>query len=322
MREKFDPLTLEDYMKSEPIEVKEPNMNYPLGIIPIHTPNLLDDFKRQPISGQHCNKAVGTFYELLIAGITGGSWTGSRNSSRTKKVYKPDVISGEGIYDSKSVSWDEDCKFQDFQMDHHSVQEAIGEYIQPKRKIFIPIFKYKLTSPWKTFDRDGTNIKKTLISTLCENTGFLLFLPFKVIYSLHSRDIPADCKNRYEGDKWDNETRFLDDGMRNMLINPEEILISVKLNPKDFEIRRTCLPPGVKISGQEIKPFPILQIDYHNGSYENWIEQINRDKVEELKKIITEKRTRDDYRKRREGPHKSFTDKEISEFAGELDFDG
>jgi hypothetical protein len=322
MREKFEPLSLQEYMESKPIKVKEPNLTYPLGVIPADSPNLSDDFKQQPISGQHCNRAVGTFYEILTAGITGGYWTGSRNSSRTKKVYKPDVISKEGIYDSKSVCWDEDCKLQDFQMDHHLVQEAMGEYIQPRRKIFIPIFKYKLISPWKTFDRDRIHLKKTLISTLCDNTGFLLFLPFKVIYSLYSREIPADCKNRYEGDKWDYETRFLDDGMRDMLLHPEKILLSIKLNPKDFEIRKTCLPKGVKINGQEIMPFPILQIDYCNGNYETWIEQINNEKAKELEKIITEKRTRDDYRKGREGPHKSFINKEHREFQGGLDFYG
>ena len=313
MGKRFDPLTLEDYMKSEPIEVQEKEINYPVGIIPRYQPRLFDNQIAQQIRGEHYNRAVGVFYEILVSAITGGEWMGLRNSSGNDVVYKPDVVSNDGIYDAKSVAWHESCKLQDFQMDKGLVQEVTGEFLKPRRKIFIPIFKHKLIQPWKEFDSAGFNLEKTLISTLCEQTGLCLFLPFQVAYHVYTSDIPAkEYKTRYDGMKWDHETRFLCSGIKKMLINPEFALSSIELNPENFEIRKTHFPNGIKINGIEIKPFPILYLDYRNGNYESWLEQISQKKGEEIERIRIEKRTRQDYRDGREGPH-------IFEFDDEID---
>jgi hypothetical protein len=315
MGKRFDPLTLNNYMNAEPIEVKEKNLDYPAGIIPKYQFRLWDNKMAQQIRGQHYNRAVGVFYEIITAGITGGIWMGLRDSAKgSDVVYKPDVVSPDGIYDAKSVSWNESCKLQDFQMDKGLVQECTGEFLKPRRKIFLPIFKHRLVSPWKEFDKAGLDLENTLISNLCEQTGFCLFLPFQVIYHLYSVDIPAkEYKTRYDGSKWDHETRFLCSGIKKMLINPEVALHSISLNPETFDIRQTHFPNGIKINGNEIKPFPILSINYRNGNYESWLKQISTDKKDEIERIRTEKRTRSDYREGREGPHIVEFDDEIDE---------
>jgi len=314
MGKRFDPSSLEDYMNSEPIELVNREINYPVGIIPRYQPRLFDNQAAQQIRGEHYNRAVGVFYEILTAGITGGIWMGLRNSSGNDVVYKPDVVSNKGIYDAKSVAWHESCKLQDFQMDKGLVQEVTGEFLKPKRKIFIPIFKHKLVQPWKEFDKAGLNLEKTLISSLCEQTGFCLFLPFQVIYHIYSVDIPSkEYKTRYDGGKWDHETRFLCSGIKKMLINPEAALHAISLNPETFDIRQTHFPNGIKMNGNEIKPFPILSIDYRNGNYEAWLEQISNDKKDEIERIRTEKRTRSDYREGREGPHFFEPDEELDD---------
>ena len=323
MGTKFNPLSLEEYMQSKPIKVKKRNLTYPTNIIPKYQFRLFDNKVAQQIRGQSYNRAVGIFYEIITEGITGGTWMGLRNSATDNdSVYKPDVVSEDRLYDAKSVSWNESCKLQDFQMDKALLQECTGAFIQPRRKLFIPIYKHKLVHPWKEFDSAGLNLEKTLISTLCEQTALCLFLPFQVIYNLYSKDIPAsDYKSRYDGEKWDHETRFLCSGIKKMLIDPETALSSVQLNPEHFEIKKTHLPRGVKVNNNKVKPFPILFIDYKNGSYEDWLNRMSIEKKEDLEKLKYEKRTRDDYREGKEGPH-SFELKELEDpFTINLGFD-
>jgi hypothetical protein len=305
MGKTFDPTTLKEYMDSKSIKVKKRNLTYPTNIIPKYQYRLFDNKVAQQIRGESYNRAVGVFYEIITEGITGGTWMGLRNSATDNEiVYKPDVVSEKGIYDAKSVAWQESCKLTDFQMEKALLQECTDAFIQPPKRIFIPLFKYKLSNPWKEFDNAGLNLENTLVSTLCEQTGFCLFLPFQVIYNIFSKDIPANnYKSRYEGEKRDHSTNFLCSGIKKMLIDPETALSSVQLNPEHFEIKKTHLPRGVKVNDNAVKPFPILFIDYKNGSYEDWLDRMSVEKKEELERLKSERRTRDDYRAGREGPH-------------------
>jgi hypothetical protein len=305
MVKKFDPLSLEEYMQSKPIKVKKKNLTYPTNIIPKYQFRLFDNKVARQIRGENYNRAVGVFYEIITEGITGGTWMGLRNSATERdSVYKPDVVSEDKLYDAKSVAWNRSCKLTDFQMDKALLQECTGAFIQPQKRIFIPLFKYKLSRPWKEFDSAGLDLEKILVSTLCEQTGFCLFLPFQVIYNIYSKDIPAsDYKSRYEGDKWDHTTRFLCGGIKKMLLDPETALSSIQLNPEHFEIKKTHLPKGVKVNNNNVNPFPILFMDYKNGSYEDWLDKISIEKKEDLERLKYEKRTREDYRTGKEGPH-------------------
>lgn len=319
MGKRFDSLSLTDYMDSEPIEIKNRELTYPPGIVPKYQYKLFNNKVAKQVRGESYNRAVGTFYEILTAALTGGTWMGLRNSSGNDVVYKPDVISEKGIYDAKSVSWKESCKLQDFQMDKGIVQECFGEYIKPRRKVFIPIFKHGIVEPWKTFDEQVANqgnihLERSLISLLCDETSFCLFLPFQVAYQFYRPDLTAkEYKSRYDGLRWDHETRLLSGGLKKILLSPEEALSAVNLNPSDFLIQKTKFPYGVTINEAEIKTFPILFMDYRNGNYESWIEGILAEKGEEIEKIRSEKRTRDDYREGREGPHTYSSGEEIDE---------
>jgi hypothetical protein len=289
--------SLKEYMESEPLEVKNKRLTYPLGIIPHFQHKLFDETSARQISGQHLNKAVGIFYEILTTAITNGIWTGSVNSSQNGTIYKPDVITEDCLYDSKAVSLMQACKLQDFQIHKALVQECTAEYIKPKRKIFIPIFKYSLTNPWKLLDEESFNVKKNLISLLSQQTAFCLFLPLQIAHQFYRPDIPAEgYKTRYEGKKWDHETRLLSSGLKKILLFPEESLSAVNLNEDNFLIKKTHFPSEIFIDGSEIKPFPILFFDYKNGSHKEWIKNIMKEKGNEIEIIRTEKRTRQNYR--------------------------
>jgi hypothetical protein len=297
--------SLRDYMESEPLDVKRKKINYPAGVIPSYHPELFDETSVRQMSGQHLNKAVGIFYEILTAAITNGIWTGSVNSSQNGKIYKPDVITEDCLYDSKAVSLMQSCKLQDFQIHKALVQECTAEYIKPKRKIFIPIFKYNLVNPWKLLDEESFNVKKTLISLLSERTAFCLLLPLQIAYQFYRPDVPAEVyKTRYEGKKWDHETRLLSSGLKKILLSPEESFSAVKINTDDFTIRKTHFPKGITVNDKEITPFPVLFVDYKNGSHKKWIKSIIEEKGNEIERIRTEKRTRQNYRD-------SYTGKEI-----------
>jgi hypothetical protein len=314
--------SLKEYMESKPLEVKNKRLIYPAEVIPHFQHKLFDEISARQISGQHLNRAVGIFYEILTAAITGGIWTGSVNSSQNGGIYKPDVITEDCLYDSKAVSLMQACKLQDFQIQKALVQECTAEYIKPKRKIFIPIFKYGLTNPWKLLDEGSFNVKKNLISLLSQQTSFCLFLPLQIAYQFYRPDVPAEgYKTRYEGKKWDHETRLLSSGLKKILLSPEESLSAVKLDEDNFVIKKTHFPSEIFIGGSEIKPFPILLFDYKNGNHEEWIKSIMKEKGNEIEKIRTEKRTRQNYRDSYKGKERTISLKSEKEIDSGFYFD-
>lgn len=293
MGKRFDPLTLEDYMKSEPIEVKERKINYLMKGLPPRQIDLFDGNVKPKSNTDFYKKVISRFYEALTHAIVGGEWRGTKNSSANDWVFYPDVVTENEIYDSKGVCWQEKCPLWDLQTDRYLLQQCDNTFMSPK-KIYYYIYKYKIDHPTKHFDKlKNETVVGDIISTLSSETGYLLALPFSVIHNLHNPDIPSKYKSRYEGDCWVRETRFLSRGMKQMLISPEEVLSSVNLDSSHFIITKSRLPTGIKINSNEINSFPVLRVEDRNGNYESWLEQLKKENEEKLICLKNEKREKD-----------------------------
>jgi hypothetical protein len=301
MGKRFDPLTLDDYMEGEPIQIANQEINYLMTGVPNRQIDLFEENSKPKSNTDFYKKVISRFYEALTNAIVGGEWRGMKNSSINDWVFYPDVVTKNEIFDSKGVCWHEKTPLWDLQMDRYLLQQCENTFMSP-RKINYYIYKYKIDHPTKHFDKfDNETVVDDIISTLSNETGYLLAFPFSVVYNLHNPDIPSKYKSRYEGEKWIRETRFLSSGMKQMLICPEEVLSSVNLDASHFILTKTHLPEKIRINGNEINSFPILRIEDRNGNYESWLEQIKKENAEKLIYLKEEKIAKDIEMMRQEG---------------------
>jgi hypothetical protein len=293
MGRKFNPLELEEYMGPRPIKVSSKNLEYPIQndlfeSIYLHSPQVNYGYR----------KRIGDFYEILTTGIFGGQWVGTQNVSNEENgCFQPDVISSNKIIESKSVCWKETLKLTDFQIDQYLFHQCDGS--KPD-KIFFAIYKYGLRNPLIHFKTFKQNILEQIVSSLSQETSFMLFLPFSVIFSLHDPEILcSEFKSRYERGNFDPLSRFNSTGLKKMLQSPEEVLISYNLNPNNYLIRKTRLPFGMTINNNPIKPFPVLYIEDKN--HQEWIKDFKEANWARVQKILNDNLTKAEYLLRREG---------------------
>jgi hypothetical protein len=278
--------SLKEYMESEPIEVKQPLIQFP-----VQSQLFRDSISTY--SQRKYNKLSSFYYELLTSAITGGEWRGNKNSSHNSWGFFPDVVTEDSIIDSKGVCGKEKCSLLDFQMHRYLLQQC-NKTFMPQEKVRYFIFKYKLRSPSKKFkDVPDNDFVKEVISTLSNETLFLLDIPFSVLYNLHS--VSSPYTSEYHGDKWDNGAVILHTGLLKMLSSPEEVLESINLKASDFRIIKSHLPEGIIINGANLVPYPVLRIEDKN--YDEWLKKLREDNAEKLFLIEKERKTRDQYRK-------------------------
>lgn len=292
MAEKFNPLSLTEYMQSKPIKPINENPLYPIQ-------GELFDYNSEKIN-YGFRKRIGSFYEILTSAIFGGKWLDVENVSNGNGLFQPDVMSKEKIIESKSVCWKECLKLVDFQIDQYLLQQCDNFYQTPRR-IFFSIFKYNINRPLSFFKKAEGNHLEKIVTSLSENTSFLLFLPFSIIYQLHNPEGKDENPffSRYENPYFDTLTRLKATGMRELLVSPEKVLDIYGLCPEDYKIVKTHLPNGIKMNQNKITPFPILFIEYVD--YDSWLDKFieeTKTKVEIIKKEEKKKR---DYWMRQEG---------------------
>jgi len=296
MGKRFDPLTLGDYMNSQPINIVNSSPCYPIQKELFHyVPDKINYGLRT---------RIGTFYEILTSAIFGGKWVGTSNSSNNGNgLFQPDVMSIDAIIESKSVCWKEALKLVDFQIDQYLLQQCADFYQNPRR-IFFSIFKYNVKNPLSHFKNAKGNHLEAMVKTLSENTSFLMFLPFSVVYALHTpRENSLDEKksyfSRYDDPRFDPLTRLKATGMRELLLSPEKVLETYGIDSKEYKIVRTRLPNGVKMNKNKITSFPILFIEDRN--YDNWLKKFKEENKEKVKLIQSEEKKKKDYWTRQDG---------------------
>ena len=276
--QKFDPLSLERYMDSEPLKIQDTNPEYPIQ-------KELFEYNEEGINFGY-RMRIGAFYEILSKAIFGGRWLGNRNASQNgTEIFQPDVVNSEIIMESKSVSWGESLKLTDFQTDRYLLQQCENFYLNP-RQIFFSIYKYKLRHPLTCFKEIKGNKLEGIVSLLSRETGYMLFLPFSVISTIHNPETQSKFKSRYEGDKYDPLTRFSAKGIKRMLLSPGEVLESFSLSLNDYEITRTRFPGGIKMNKYSVQPFPVLLIKDKN--YESWFEEFRKENEEKSRRVREE----------------------------------
>jgi len=283
----------EKYMGPKPIKVARKKLSYPIQMElfpkPI-SPRTGMNYKRD-------NKYIGSFYEILAHGIFGGEYRGVRPSASGNGEWSflPDIITSDEVMDAKAVSWDESLKIGDFQFDKYLVQQCTAEFIS-QRRIFIPMFKYNIRHPWTLFDTFKEHQLENIVRELAGKTGFMLLLPFSLAYKIHHPEPPFEFITRYDGERYDNMTRFSTKGLKLMLTNPKECLERLNIDPEDYVIEKARLPDGMKMNQFSIKPFPMVLLK--DRDYDSWLSSFiegNRERVEQL---LDEKRTRDEYRRK------------------------
>jgi hypothetical protein len=283
----------EKYLGPKPIKVAQRKLTYPIQmeLFPrtIHLGSG-KEYKRD-------NKYIGSFYEILAQGIFGGEWRGVRHSASENGDWSllPDVVTNKEVMDSKAVSWDESLKIGDFQFDKYLVQQCTSEFLS-SRKIFIPMFKYGLRHPWTLFDTFRENQLENIVRELAGKTAFMLFIPFSLAYKIHHPEAPSRFISRYDGERYDNMTRFSSRGIKLMLENPKECLEGLNVNPEDYIIERARLPDGMKMNQFSIRPFPMVLLQDKN--YDGWLANFIEGNQERVRQLLDEKRTRDQYRQR------------------------
>lgn len=296
MREKFNPLSLENYMGTEPIKVVNKSPSYPVQ---------KELFQYIPDGINYGFRTrIGRFYEILTSAIFGGKWIGTNNVSiNGDELFQPDVLSKETIIESKSVCWKDSLKLVDFQMDKYLLQQCANFYQNP-RKIFFSIFKYGVTKPLSYFKKTKGNHLDEMVKVLSQNTSFLLFLPFSVVSALHTpREKSLEEKenyfSRYEDQRFDTLTRLKTTGMKDLLLFPEKVLEIYGLNPSDYKIVRTKLPNKVKMNNNQITPFPILFIEDLN--YALWLEKFKEENKTKVENLQSQEKKKKDYWIRQDG---------------------
>jgi hypothetical protein len=296
MKEKFEPLSLQEYMGSKPIKVVNSSPSYPIQKeLFNYVPNKVNYGLRT---------RIGTFYEILTSAIFGGKWLGTSNSSNNGNgLFQPDVMSRDTIIESKSVCWKEALKLVDFQLDQYLLQQCTDFY-QNSRRIFFSIFKYNVKSPLSYFKNFKGNHLEEMVKTLAENTSFLMFLPFSVVSALHTpRENSSEEKkayfSRYEDPRFDPLTRLKATGMKDLLLFPEKVLEIYGINPKDYKIVKTKLPKSVKINKNKINSFPILFIE--DLDYDSWLKMFKEENKDKVRFIQSEEKKKRDYWTREQG---------------------
>lgn len=308
MAVRFNPLDLVDYMGPKPIKVFDKNPSY--SIQEELFESIFYDSKKVNYG---LRKRIGDFYEILTQSIFGGNWVGTRNASQIENgLFQPDIITQDKIIESKSVCWKETLKLTDFQIDQYLVHQCDGS--QPNR-IFFAIYKYKLRNPLIYFKQFNKNVLDEIVKTLSQETAFMMFLPFSVVYNLHNPDLPSEFKSRYEDERWDRLSRFNSTGIKRMLEFPGEVLDSYSLNPEDYLIVKTRLPEGVRMNQSSVKPFPILFVE--DKDHKKWLSEFKVKNKERIKTIISEDKRKKDYIVRNEGCSDLDLDESTSQVSSE-----
>ena len=143
MREKFDTLTLEDYMTNNPIEVIEKNPVYPLPSYSVQ--EKLFPSHKDSTSEQGYMSRIAFFYEILTAAITGGKWNRNRNLLKSGYGHlHPDVICEDKLIDSKAIRVGGPLKLRDIQFDQYFLHQGVSI---DNRKIFYSVCRYGVDKP-------------------------------------------------------------------------------------------------------------------------------------------------------------------------------
>ncbi len=296
-KEQLNLIIPKDYSLNNPISISNISPTHPLFSMYNPKNQLFQQNTVLNYDSKFCTKIMSTFYEILTSAITGGVWRGNKNSSFTDWFFSIDVLTKDEIIDSKGVCLNEKCALLDFQIDRYLLQNCNHVFMPSPEKIRYFIFKYNIDSSKQYLDRTKQGeLVQTIISTLSQETNYLLSLPFSIIHSLHNPETKSEFTSRYIGDKWDCETRFLSSGMDKMLTAPEEILTLIGLDPSHFDIAKTYLPSGMNMNGFDIAPFPILQIKDKEEYYKIWLQELKEKNVNKLKKLNLERKTRDECR--------------------------
>ncbi len=211
------------------------------------------------------NKAhikMGLFYEMLTACLIGGKLTdGLFRINRPQDLPYPDVMTNDGkiIIESKACRLGHQLNLLDGQIGLYRRMQINNS----KARIMYAIWRHRFQ---KIKAYKGTT--SMLFSELSQKTAHGVILPLSIILFLHDmkkekRQALRDKHNlilrRYESNSWDYCTRTGSPIWNEFLLNPENTIRNIGMDPDDFTWVRFIVPP-IQLNASTIQGVPFIII--------------------------------------------------------------
>ena len=294
---------LDDYLRADELGISNSQIKYPLQLS-------LDGFEgSNPDYGLRVR--LGYYFELLTHGIYGGRLKGFHKLSNGEGVDRnvitsePDVVIDEKscLRESKSVSPGESLKLYDNQLAKYICLQ-LGNYYKNHPLIVFDIFRHGVRGLISNFTKKPLG---DLVDNLSLSTRFMLSLPLSVVVAMHRVDFNKHS-SRYEGDKWEHNSRSLSTCLNSLIAYPERTLVDFGLDSNDFNIKKMRFPANVRMNKKEISPFPVLVVRDKNHNL--WVEDFRKN-GKELYPTLFRLRSKIEYTSEEEGEIKMFLGKNL-----------
>lgn len=211
---------------------------------------------------------MGRFYEILTQAMYGGyllkvpyPTNGTRNLFDNNVLgaedlpgsnHKPDGASSRIVWDSKAWQAGTPLELWDGQVYNYLTEEQ-----QDHRRFFFSLFVHNFHGI-KTKARHSYT-EESIIDAFCKGTAYSIRLPLEVIAHLHDRGNGYVLRGQHPGK---GEVSHLSSQVAEMLMrHPMQFLASTGLDVRMYDIKRNLVRGAtVPVTGDEMKPFPLLEI--------------------------------------------------------------
>lgn len=205
--------------------------------------------------GTESHVRMGTFYELLTAGLFGGELHDAVGLKQYQTgrdhdyTIKPDVINhaNNTTGESKAVRSGHATTLLDDQIEAYEGYQKTNRhmriYFAYYRHSFQKIKSTKLQAP-------------ELFTELGGGTLLGVMLPFSIIMTMFN----SERNSRYETEKWHHCTRVNSTVINEFFFTPKEAITSHGLEPEDFVWDMFKTPEGMVVADSDIKQFPFIVI--------------------------------------------------------------
>jgi len=256
---------LENYLKAEPIEVKNRRLQYP---IQETLPGMGFDYS------YGVRVRSGKFFEILSQGIYGGRFKIPQevNGEVERDLFsEPDLVHTDSpryiFREVKSFSIRNALKLFDAQMNKYArIQFDEDDQIQVPPTIRFELFRHGINK----LNEYGKKDVHFLLRDLSHSVRFMISVPFSVTYAIYdnasvpnedgAHQYPFTSRHEIEDSNYSWCTQFRPPGINNLLAYPEETFYKLDLNPDNFNFTSRRFPRDVRLNDFHISPFPILII--------------------------------------------------------------